>query len=52
MKCIDIYIKVEVDLPGDETPQKVAEELCRILRRVYAVRKAELSHLVEHGADA
>jgi len=52
MKRIDIYIKVQVDLPGDENPQKVADELCRVLRKVYAVRKAELSHLVEHGADS
>jgi len=51
MRCIDIYVKVEVDLPDDESPHKVAEELCRILRKVYTVRKAELSHLIEHGAD-
>ena len=51
MKCIDFYLKVEVDLAGDESPQKVAEELCRMLRKLYSVRKAELSHLVEHGAE-
>ncbi len=48
MKRIDLYIKVEVDLPNDENPQKIAEELCRMLRKVYSVRKAELSHLAEH----
>ena len=26
MKRIDLYIKVEVDLPSDENPQKIAEE--------------------------
>ena len=51
MKCIDFYLKVEVDLTGDESPQKVAEERCRMLRKLYSVRKAELSHLVEHNAE-
>lgn len=51
MKCIDIYLKVEVDLPDDESPQKLAEELCRMLRKAYAVRKAELSSHVDHNGE-
>ena len=51
MKCIDLYLKVEVDLPDDESPQKLAEELCRMLRKAYAVRKAELSSQVDRSAE-
>ena len=48
MKCIDLYLKVEVDLPDNEDVQRLADELCRMLRKAYAVRKAELSSQVEH----
>jgi hypothetical protein len=51
MKCIDLYLKVEVDLPDTEDPRKVAEELCRLLRKAYTVRKAELMSQIEHGGD-
>lgn len=49
MKAIDLYIKVEVDVPDEEDVQKLAEELCRMLRKAYAVRKAELSSQVNHN---
>ena len=51
MKCIDLYLKVEVDLPDDENPQKLADELCRMLLKAYAVRKAELSSRVDHNDE-
>jgi hypothetical protein len=51
MKCIDLYLKVEVDLPDDENPQKLAEELCRMLCKAYAVRKAELSSHQDHNGE-
>jgi hypothetical protein len=48
MKAIDVYLKVELDLPEDENPQRFAEELCRILRKTYGVRRAEVSNLQQH----
>ncbi len=45
MKSIDVYIKVEVDLNETEHPKKFAEELCRILKKVYGVRKAEINNI-------
>jgi hypothetical protein len=50
MKAIDVYLKVELDLDESEQPQKFAEELCRALKKVYGVRKAEISNLLEHTA--
>jgi hypothetical protein len=52
MKSFDLYLKVEIDVGPEEDPVRVAEELCRMLRKVYAVRKAELSNHVEHVAGS
>ena len=46
MKRIDLYIKVEVELDEDEKPEKVANEICRVVQKLYPVRKAELSSAV------
>jgi hypothetical protein len=46
MKRVDLYIKVEVELDDEETPEKVAREICRQVEKIYVVRKAELSNAV------
>jgi hypothetical protein len=51
MQAIDLYIKVEADLDNSEDPKRFAEELCRVLARVYGVRRAELSSLHDVGAE-
>jgi hypothetical protein len=52
MPRTDVYLKVMLDLPEDtgkdrEKPQRVAEEICRVIRRVYGVRTAEVSSIIE-----
>ena len=52
MPRTDVYLKVELDLDGKEKderekPERVAAEICRIIRRVYGVRQAEVSSIVE-----
>jgi hypothetical protein len=47
MPRTDVYIKVELDLDDREKPEKVAAELCRMIRKVYGVRSAEVSSLIE-----
>jgi hypothetical protein len=46
-----VYIKVELDLPDSqrdkEQPERVAAEICRVIRRVYGVRHAEVSSIME-----
>ena len=39
--------KQELDLDDKESPERVAAEICRIVRRVYGVRKAEVSSMIE-----
>lgn len=51
MQNIDLYLKVEADLDDTEDPKRFASELCRVLERVYSVRRAELSSLVDHSRD-
>jgi len=51
MKAIDVYLKVEADLEESENPRKFAEELCRILNKVYGVRRAEVSNLRDVSAE-
>jgi hypothetical protein len=48
MKRMDLYIKVEVELDENEKPEKVAEEICRQIQKIYVVRSAELSNAVVH----
>ena len=46
MPRTDLYLKVELDLDSKESPERVASEICRIIRRVYGVRKTEVSSMV------
>jgi len=47
MARIDLYIKVVVDTDEQEPPERLAQEICRIVRRIYGVRQAEISNMVE-----
>jgi hypothetical protein len=47
MPRTDVYLKVELDLDEKEAPDRVAAEICRMLRRVYGVRQAEVTNMVE-----
>ncbi len=46
MQRVDLYVKVEVELDEDERPERVANEICRLLQKLYYVRSAELSNAV------
>jgi len=48
----DLYIKVVVDHDPEDSPQKLAAEVCRQIEKVYGVRVAELTNFVTRGADA
>ena len=51
MARTDIYLKVVVDHDEEETPEKLAGEICRQVEKVYGVRRAELSSYVTKGKD-
>ena len=47
MARFDLYLKVEIDVDEREKPDRVAAEICRLIGRVYGVRHAEVSNIVE-----
>ena len=47
MARTDLYIKVELDLNEKETPDRVAGEICRQLAKVYGVRSAEVTSMID-----
>jgi len=47
MPRTDLYVKVELDLDEKEKPERLASEICRMIRKVYGVRSAEVSSMVE-----
>jgi hypothetical protein len=47
MTRIDLHFKVEVSLAEGEQVERLAEEILRALRKVYGVRRAELSATVD-----
>ena len=47
MPRTDLYLKVEIDLDEKEQPERLASEICRQIRKVYGVRSAEVSNIIE-----
>jgi hypothetical protein len=56
MARTDVYLKVELDLPDSERtqsghskdrPERLASEICRMIRKLYGVRNAEVSSIIE-----
>ena len=47
MARADLYVKVELDLSDGEKPERTAAEICRMIRKLYGVRTAEVSSLIE-----
>ncbi|HVO99507.1 MAG TPA: hypothetical protein VMT15_15660 [Bryobacteraceae bacterium] len=47
MPRMDLYLKVEIDIDEKERPERIASEICRVIRKIYGVRAAEVSSIVE-----
>ncbi|HEV2200008.1 MAG TPA: hypothetical protein VGR73_09310 [Bryobacteraceae bacterium] len=47
MARTDLYVKVELDYDDEEKVERLAAEICRMIRKVYGVRKAEVSSMIE-----
>lgn len=43
MSRSNLFFKVEVEHDAEEQPQRIGDEICRQLRKLYGVREAELS---------
>jgi len=47
----DVYLKVVVDHEPPDTPQKIAAEICRQVEKIYGVRRAEISSVVNQQSE-
>ena len=43
----NLFFKVEVEHGPDENPERIGEEICRKLLKLYGVREAELSSITK-----
>jgi hypothetical protein len=50
MARTDVYLKVEIDIDDKEKPERLASEICRQIRKIYGVRAAEVSSIVERDS--
>lgn len=51
MPRTDIYIKVTVQHDHEESPEKLAAELLRQLKKIYVVRNAEMTNFVSRSEE-
>lgn len=47
MRRTDLYVKVELVHDDEEKAERLATEICRLIRKVYGVRNAEVSSMIE-----
>lgn len=47
MRRTDVHVKVELELEEGESAERVGVEICRVLRKIYGVRHADISSIVE-----
>lgn len=43
MKRTNLFFKVEIEHDEEERPERLGNEICRVLMQVYGVRSAELA---------
>jgi len=48
MNRADLFLKIEIELEEDEQPERIGEEICRQIRKMYGVREAELSSVTSN----
>ena len=46
MPRANLYLKVEIEHDANEPPEKICEEVRRVVERLYPVRSAEVSSVV------
>jgi hypothetical protein len=47
MTRTNLFFKVEVEHGKEEKPERLGEEICRTLRKLYGVRDAELTNFTK-----
>lgn len=45
MNRANLFLKVEIEFDQHETPERIGEQICRQILKMYEVRAAELSNV-------
>lgn len=51
MARTDLYLKITIEHDPDEKPERLAKEICRMARKTYGVRDAELTSFVTRAEE-
>ena len=43
----NLFLKVEVEHDGDDSPDRLGREICRQIMKLYGVREAELTNFTK-----
>lgn len=46
MPRTDVFLKIVLDHDADDRPERLAEEICRRIEKLYGVRSTEISSVV------
>ena len=49
MHRASVFLKVEIEFDEHETPERIGEQICRQILKMYGVRTAELSSVTISG---
>jgi hypothetical protein len=49
MQRASLFLKVELELDEDDHFERIGEEICRQILKMYGVRRAELSNITTDG---
>ena len=49
MNRANLFLKVEIEFDEHETPERIGQEICRQILKMYGVRGAELSNVTTLG---
>ncbi len=49
MNRANLFLQIEFEPDEDEKPERIGEEICRQIAKIYGVRRAELSSVTTCG---
>jgi hypothetical protein len=44
MRRTNLFLKVEIEHDAEERPERIGDEICRQIGKLYSVRSAEVTH--------
>jgi hypothetical protein len=48
----DLFLKIQIEHDERDSPERLASEICRAVKKMYGVRLAELTNYVTHAEES